>query len=154
MKFFSVYSMYSMCLLNYSSLLHYQFIYRVSLFEYLLHVPLMLLVDIDSTLQSFLHDILTTKFWSITFWRIMWYFSVMIMWQWMQFNGHFASVVTLIISTVYVQVSNGCEFASLFVSCFRGCWIAYQMFMHISCRTVFVIFPMCMTVWVLTVISV
>jgi len=66
----------------------------------------------------------------------------MIMWQWMQLNGHFALVVTLIISTVYVQVSNGCEFASLFVSCFRGCWIAYQMFMHISCRTVFVIFPM------------
>jgi len=41
-----------------------------------------------------------------------------------------------------------------FVLCFRGCWTVYQMLMHFSCRTVFVIFPMCMTVWVLTVVSV
>jgi len=38
------------------------------------------------------------------------------------------------------------EFAFSFVLCFKGCWTTHQMLMHISCRTVFVIFPMCISV--------
>jgi len=44
------------------NLLRYEFIYRISLFDYLLHVPSTLLRDIDSTLQSFLHDFVKAKF--------------------------------------------------------------------------------------------